>query len=214
MATVHLTEQRALFLHLPKTAGFSISSALEAVPGARPHPVRGMDVIEGAAAWAASKLGREVFEDLFSFAVVRNPWDWTVSGWRHVSSRKDAYGGHGPDCAAFVRGGWRDGLVRCPNPLKFASPEIFLRYHCIVTQWEHLCLSPDAPAPLSHVARFEALPDEVETLRRRLGIRLDMPHKNRSDRRDYRSYYTDELAEIVARKNERLISAFGYRFDI
>ena len=91
MATVHLEREGMLFLHLPKTAGYSLSSAFETVPGARAHPVRGMADLHGAARYAASRLGADIFERTWSFAVVRNPWDWAVSGWTHVTRNTRAY---------------------------------------------------------------------------------------------------------------------------
>lgn len=212
MASILLRAQNALFLHLPKTAGFSISSALADLPGAEALPVRGMDDTVGAARHIGGCMGRSIFADTFSFAVVRNPWDWAVSGWKHVTQNTRAYPDEKPGFASFLTGGWRNGLAHNPNPMKFASPEIFVRYHCFVTQWQHLCNERGELAPLAFTARFEHLGRDLEIIRDRLDQRLEIPHKNKSDRAAYTAYYTPDLVDIVAKANAPLIARFAYRF--
>jgi hypothetical protein len=213
MASVLLEREGVLFLHLPKTAGFSLSSALAEVPGAVALPVRGMDRLHGAAAHLSARLGPDAFEGRFAFAVVRNPWDWAVSGWKHVTENTRAYPGRRPGFGAFLTGAWGRGLRRNPNPMKFATPEIFVGYHCHLTQWEHLLGPGGAPVPLAHVARFERLAEDLAPVAERLGRPLDLPHRNRSARSAYQRYYTPELRDLVARRDAPLIERFGYRFD-
>ena len=212
MASTYLPEQDALFLHLPKTAGFSISTALGEVPGARPCPVRGMGRVVGAARYAEGRLGRRVFEEAWSFAVVRNPWDWTVSGWKYATQNTDAYPGGGPSFEDFLTGGWRRGLERNPSHLKFKRARAFVRYHCFVTQWEHLCDARGRLVPLAYTARFERLEEDLPVIAERLGVPLDIPHRNKSERRPYRDYYTPTLTRLVAEANAPLIRRFGYEF--
>ena len=212
MASIHLKAHDALFLHLPKTAGYSTSSALATLPGAQSLPVRGMEALHGAAAYAAGRLGDTIFADTFSFAVVRNPWDWAVSGWKHVTENTKAYPDQKPDFRTFLTGGWHVGLRRNPNPMKFASPEIFVRYHCFVTQWDHLRLGDGTLAPLAYTARFERLEEDLRVIGERLSTDLSLPHKNRSNRSHYVDYYTEDLVDLVGRANAPLIRRFGYRF--
>ena len=214
MASVLMRGQNALFLHLPKTAGHSISSALaEQVPGAEALPVRGMRRLVGASRHMGRRLGGSIYADTFSFAVVRNPWDWAVSGWKHVTENTDAYPDEKPDFASFMQGGWRRGLRRNPNPRKFASPEMFVRYHCFVTQWDHLRAGVwGGPVPLAFTARFEHLERDWSLICERIGVAVEIPHKNQSRRASYQHYYTDELVGVVARMNAPLIARFGYEF--
>ncbi len=213
MATTYLPDHNALFLHLPKTAGYSITTALAEVPGAQPLPVRGMRRLKGAARYTAGHLGTRIFADTFSFAVIRNPWDWAVSGWKHVTRNTDAYPEDKPDFATFMQGDWTRGLKRNPDERKFASPALFVRYHCFVTQWEHLCTGFGRLVPLAHAVRFERLEEGMAVVERRLGFDLALPHRNRSEPTPWRDYYTDSLREQVAKANAPLIRRFGYRFD-
>lgn len=213
MASVYLPGGSALFLHLPKTAGHSLSTALTSLHGAKPLPVRGMRLTVGAARFVGARLGQGIFAETFSFAVVRNPWDWAVSGWKHVTENTDAYPEEKPGFEAFLTGGWRRGLQRNPDRLKFSGPEMFVRYHCFVTQWEHLRLRGGGLAPLAMTVRFERMAEDLEVVAARLGVALSLPHKNRSDREGYQRYHTPRTREIVAKANAPLIRRFGYRYD-
>ena len=212
---MHMREVTALFLHLPKTAGHSISTGLaEAFPEADRHPVRGLRNAQGAARYAARRIGEATMETAYSFCFVRNPWDWTVSGWKHVTRNQDAYGRKGPEFGAFIDGAWRHGLKRNPNKLKFATPHLFVAYHTQITQWEHLSLGwPRArPAPMAFYARFEHLDRDWERICERLGREIVLPKLNVSTRSHYTEHYDDRLRAIVAERNAPLIERFGYRF--
>ena len=215
MANLHIHQERAFFLHVPKTAGYSVSTALaDAFPEATRLPVRGMRRRQGAASYSAGRIGAGPLAHDFSFCFVRNPWDWTVSGWKHVTRNQDAYGGSGPDFSDFVAGHWRDGLRDNPNPRKFATPELFVAYHTQITQWEHLCLGRlnPQPVPLAFVARFERLEEDWARICERLGREIALPRINVSVKSHYTEHYDDRLREIVARRNAPLIARFGYRF--
>ncbi|PZX14905.1 sulfotransferase family protein [Palleronia aestuarii] len=214
MATQYLPSCNALFLHVPKTAGFSISTALsEAFSDSEAHPVRGMTTLEGAAQQIGHRLGPDIFARTWSFCFVRNPWDWAVSGWLHVTRNKRVYGDTPPDFDQFLREGWDRGILRNPNPMKFETPVMFVAYHTQVTQEEHLAAGDGGPVPLAFHARFEQLQEDWTRICERLGREIALPHQNRSERRHYSEYYSDELRDIVARRNAGLIARFGYTFD-
>ena len=66
------------------------------------------------------------------------------------------------------------------------------------------------------MGRYERLNDDFAEACRRIGIRApELPHRRQAtDRRqDYRSYYTDDAAELVAARFAPDIDRFGYGFD-
>jgi len=65
------------------------------------------------------------------------------------------------------------------------------------------------------IGRYERLQEDFDEVCRRIGIPAPpLPHKRKAqDRKDYRSYYTAETAELVAQRFKRDIEMFGYRFD-
>jgi hypothetical protein len=66
------------------------------------------------------------------------------------------------------------------------------------------------------IGRYERLGEDFVTACERIGIApRALPHERRATdrKKDYRSYYSDETAELVARHFARDIELLGYRFD-
>lgn len=199
--------RRFLFVHIPKTAGNAIQSALlpyseDEIECTAPH----QDGIERFAirspsanitkhsplAVYARELPAEVFDGLFKFTCVRNPWDRCIS---HFFSPHRGEVDWSP--AAFQR--FVEEEVR---------PSDF-----------YLALAEDREAGqsfarLDAVIRFERLETDFAEVVRTLGVGVTrLPRLNASRRQDYRAYYDrDELIRLVARKFEPEIDYFGYAF--
>ena len=63
------------------------------------------------------------------------------------------------------------------------------------------------------IGRFENFADSAATLIRLLGLpEVRLPHLNRTHHDGYRAYYTSETRDVVRRRFERDIEAFGYTF--
>lgn len=214
MSSAHLRSRGAMFVHVPKTAGYSVTVALRGSDlDVAFHPVRNLRRPTGSARWITSVAGRRFWAENFTFCFVRNPWDWTVSGWKHVTRNKPCYDDP-PEFGAFVRGEWRRGLGPNPSPEKYRSAAVCVAHHTQVTQWEHLQIGfPRRLAPFDRVCRFERLAEEWEEVCERLGVEMPLPHENRSERTHYSAYYDEETRRIVERRNAPLIERFGYRFD-
>jgi hypothetical protein len=65
---------------------------------------------------------------------------------------------------------------------------------------------------MAFYARFENLAEDWQRICDRLGRDMPLDHLNRSERRAYTDYFTDETREIVARRNAGFIARFGYSF--
>jgi hypothetical protein len=66
------------------------------------------------------------------------------------------------------------------------------------------------------IGRYENLADDFVEACRRIGVPPPgLLHKRQATdrKKDYRSYYSDELAELVAKHFEPDIRIFGYKFD-
>ena len=63
------------------------------------------------------------------------------------------------------------------------------------------------------VGRFENLQEDWREICNCIGIaHIELPHVNRSERKDYREYYTEETRQIVAERFQKIIDKFGYEF--
>lgn len=209
-----MAAQNALFLHIPKSAGSSITNALEtSFPDAVRHPSRRIRSPRvGVSTYLSRRLGGDVLARRWTFCIIRDPWDWTVSGWAHVTRNMAVYDDP-PSFEAFVKGAWDKGVVRNPHRRKYANGRIFVAYHTQVTQDDHLRVGLRRRlAPVAFYARFESLREDWSRICERLGRDIPLPHDNKSPREDYTTYYDDETRDIVERRNAPLIERFGYRF--
>lgn len=206
MVSVLLTDRNLVFLHVPKTAGGSISRSLRQEPDAIIYAVENMAHAEPCVHQLQRRLPKPL-SDYRSFAVVRNPWDWTVSGYLHVTQNFPAYRSP-PSFEAFVRGDW-ENATEIQYPSKFATATAYVAYHTQISQWDHLSADGEH-LEIDDICRFESL--NVD-LRRVLGEQLALPHANKSVRKSYADYYDDSTRQTVAERNGFLIDRFGYRFE-
>ena len=131
-------------------------------------------------------IGQETWDDYFTFAVERNPFDVVASSYRY-SARKPTF------TKTFAE------FVRTPRRLdRLALNERLYRVGGRVV--------------VDVVYRYEELPAAVADLSARLGIELDLPHAKQGSGPHYRELYGPGDAEIVAQRFARTIREFGYAF--
>jgi hypothetical protein len=209
-----------LYVHIAKTGGTSVRAALRALQWRDPyyiaqwicsrlshltgHRIAAKLPRHAKIIAAAEMLPQEFFDQLFKFAFVRNPWDLQVSSYHHLKrERPHLLEGHA-SFEDFTR--WK------------LDPSRPYQYHldtAITIQTEYLS---DMHGNLltNFLGRYENLLDDFDTICKKIGVPTpEMPHKRHSTDRakDYRSYYTDELAEMVGAYFKRDVELLGYKFD-
>jgi len=211
---------RFLFVHIAKTGGTSVRAALQRGRWADPwywpmflcsrlshlsgHRI-GTKLPRHAKVIAAKELlPRAYFEGLFKFAFVRNPWDLQVSSFHHIRRERPHYLGGRKDFASFLH--WK------------LDPDRPYQFHVdtsIELQTDYL-IDLHGNIVVDFIGRYERLHDDFAEACHRIGIPPPaLPHRRQArDRsRDYRRYYDDETAELVAQHFRRDIELLGYRFD-
>ncbi|PLX82071.1 MAG: sulfotransferase [Desulfuromonas sp.] len=152
---------------------------------------------------AREMLPKEIFDRLFKFAFVRNPWDLQVSSFHHIRRER-------PHLVA--------GHDTFADFLKYKlDPERPYQYHIdtsIELQSDYL-VDLHGKVLVDFVGRYERLHEDFTTVCNRIGIAPpQLEHRRKaSDRKDYRSYYDDETAALVADYFRADIDLFDYRFD-
>lgn len=208
-----------LFVHIAKTGGTSIRSALNRYRFRDPYFIPfficsrlsslfghrlACKLPRHAKAIAAMEmLPREVFEGLFKFTFVRNPWDLQVSSWHHIRRERPHLLKGIEDFEAFLR--WKLDPQR---PYQFhIDTSIELQSDYIVDLHGNIIVD--------FVGRYERLVDDFAEICRRIGIRPpELPQKRRAkDRKAYQEYYNSVTAALVAERFARDIEMFGYTFD-
>lgn len=214
-----------IFVHAPKTGGTSLALALEAramkddvmlgdTPKALRRRRRLKNVTSSGRLWKHSTL-RDIdglvtanqMRDYFVFMLVRNPWSRMVSYYHWLREQRFDH-----PAVQLAKAEDFAGFLRAPvTQVSFrAAP-----YASYVTD-------PDGAERADLFIRLEHLDTDLAPLEAHLGFQLaPLPHENRSRRGqdgdeatgEYRRFYTDDLAEIVATCCEEDIARFDYRFE-
>ena len=197
-------QKRFLFVHIPKTAGNSIQSALRDYSEDQLVALRKeQDGIERFGLrnpkYQIKKhsmlreyhdaLGPEQFRDLYKFTCVRNPWDRMVSYYFTPTQHPETW-----------------------NRKKFRE---IISKAVSVADYLRLEDSEEDPfANVDHIIRFENLADDFAAVCAAIEISPPtLPQYNRSHRDHYTKYYDDELRELVRTRFAAEIERFNYTFE-
>lgn len=199
---------RFIFVHPYKTAGMSVRRALDPYAEGRARrwvakyarrlglPAPATPPFHLSAREIRARLGAEVFDAYFTFAFVRNPWDWQVSLYHYMRARRDHR---------------QYEMVRA-----FSGFDAYIRWRVAEeVRLQKAFLSDEAGRMIvDFVGRVETIDDDFARVCETIGLPpLRLPHRNRSRHRNYRGYYTNETRELVARAFTQDIEMFGYGFD-
>lgn len=202
-----------LFVHIDKAAGSSIALALSPIESRRKNsrwrkrllwlgPLNRLGLyrqLEFPAHAHASEAKRclppEIYNRIFKFAFVRNPWDRLVSRYAYLSKNQD-HPRH-----EFVK--------RLKSFEDYVDWEIrrgkFFQ-HTYVTDREGKLI-------VDFIGYYERLREDFAKVCERLNVKAELPRANTSSHRDYRTYYTPETRDLVGRYFQKDIELFGYNFD-
>ena len=209
-----------LFVHIAKTGGTSVRAALNKLRWRDPYYAM-LFVCHKFSHLTGHKLGtkfprhskiiaakemlpEEFFQQLYKFAFVRNPWDLQVSSFHHIRRERPAVMNGIDDFNEFMR--W-----------KF-NPERPYQYHIDTSlQWQtDYLVDLHGNLQTDFIGHTEQLQDDFDQVCEKIGIApIQLPHKRvaKDRKKDYRSYYDDDTAELVAQHFARDIDMLGYRFD-
>lgn len=190
----------AIFIHTPRCAGSSMFRAFPNVLNYSHLTINDYRIL----------FGRELYDRLYKFGFVRNPWDRLVSAYFHMKRG----GNHGQDK------GWADKhLSRYENFEAFVTGWLTPR-HVLTGAWHFVpmtrfvCLPGHGRASLDYLGRYETLERDFAVVCREQGLVTSLGHMNAAPRelRDYREYYTPKTRAIVAKVYAGDIRAFDYAF--
>lgn len=210
--------RRYIFVHIPKTGGTALTRALEAramkddilisdTPKARARRGRLHGLQAKGRLWKHATLadidGLVTPEDLagfFTVTLVRNPWDRVVSYYHWLCVQGFAH-----PAVGLAKSNDFSGFLNHPQTRTSLSLWPAAAYMRDATGVERASLYIRAEHLAADIAPFEA----------HLGFRLPpLARINASDRnRDWRGYYSDADAALVAAVCAPDIARFGYRFD-
>jgi len=188
---------RSIFIHIPKTAGVSVSQALY-----------GREIGHRRAKYLKT-YNPYMFQKYFKFGFVRNPWDRMVSAFWFL--KKGGANKNDKKWASKYLASFKD-FHDFVLSLKYKKQvNRVLKWHHFKPQWEYIC-DDDLQILLDYVGRFEKLVSDFENVKNTLNIACELPYFNYGDHRYYRKYYNWETKEIVSSLYKQDIELFNYYF--
>ena len=191
MPTLIDLKRKFVFVHIPRTGGTSITDSLGGFKKKFPEglSVLGHDTIHDV--WG--RVTPEQFESFYKFAVVRNPWEWSVSNWNYI--RQNPLHKHHAIMAGLS---FRDYV--CEFAPTNEPP-----------QWDYLAASNGEPL-VDLVGRFEQLDHDWGIFCRAVGLVAHLPKINLCAHPFYRRFYDAETKAAVAKRCAREVEHCGYTF--
>ena len=207
------TEKRFIFVHVPKTAGTSVTTML-APYCVRPErtdfrrllsrlpvpedPHKAFLRKHDKAWWLKLKLPSEMFDNYLKFAVVRNPFDYAVS-YYFYTRRNVTHSRH----KMAMRSSFSEYLRAMGRKNRLTA----------VTQHSWLTDFSGRSVLVDRILRFETLHADLSALCGELGIPMNMPHANSSSHAHYSTYFSAQDRAFAERLFARDLEMFGYSFE-
>lgn len=187
-----------IFIHIPKSAGLSISQALFGRVGPGHLTIR-----DYRQAYGSDKLA-----GFFKFAFVRNPWDRLASAYRFLKA-----GGITIQDARFARRHLAPFDSFESFVLDWVTPDNVMRYWHFMPQ-THFISDERLHPVVDFLGYFENLDADFATVCRRLGVSRKLALLNSTMRKgvSYRSLYTPAMQDIVEHVYKNDIATLGYDF--
>lgn len=210
------------FVHVPKNGGTSINRAFREVNVDREHKWHTPRTAHGyePASWYRNTLGKPKWDGMWSFAIVRNPWDRIVSQYRF----------------SVFKAPWKlnrvwpvmseaehsEELYKCRMDFKYWLTDFCENRH----YWPSGLTWQDTPFTrmpqtywlyggdkrlVKKVYRFEEMDEMWADLGERFGVVRRHEKASRADT-DYRDHYDDETRAFVEKAFADDIERFAYSF--
>ena len=236
-----------LYIHIPKTGGTSITKSFDVQQYhskiiTEKHPLynkspRFLHFQTEMMSFKISKtehcryvLGKELYNNVWKVAMVRNPWDRYVSNWKWLTRRESTYPKKG-----WKARGWQgeDGQISfedfvkqmewCYLDLDRLHAYQHDKWH-LRNQIEHIC-DRGGNIMVDHVGRFENFQAEFDFICEKAGVTAKTYYLNHSGhysaepkqhnpkKTPYKDFYTQELIDIVAKRCKADIEAFNYDYN-
>jgi len=207
-------QYQTIFIHIPKTAGESITSVF-----AQHEKLSNIVGKHSTAIEVRNIIGQELFSTYFSFSFIRNPWDQVVSFYNHL--RKPLYLPAYENkclhpvnaCKAALNSSFKEWVIEVYQN-KQVQDEMFREKFPIdhfKPQYKWICDEEDRII-IDYVGKYENLEKDLEAIGSIIHFDFKhISHQNKSLRCSYTDYYDTETRDIIAKHFERDIELFNYK---
>jgi hypothetical protein len=189
---------KCIYIHIPKAAGTSINKAIYG------------KTLGHYPATLIQKRFPTLFQNCFTFSIVRNPWSRALSAYR------------------FAKAGNTDTMgVINPEQYQESQFDTFETFLCewldiqdvdtldfiFQSQTKFVC-DQKGKLLVDYVGKIENMTQAISNIENELNISLSISHENKtSSNTDYREHYLNQkMIDVVTKKYKRDIEAFNYEF--
>lgn len=171
------------FIHINKTGGTSINEALAEFEDPTQEKVL---KDHSLATCYRSVLSPALWDEMWSFGIVRNPFDRMVSAYEYRRQILESNETSGPAKSLSFKEWLKQDVL----------PHTNNRY---VTEWQSqtIMLSDETGIIVDDVYLYENLDQAWEEIQKKIGIQRELPRLNMTERPHWSSYYDDESKAIV-----------------
>jgi hypothetical protein len=179
---------KVIFIHIPRTAGNSISAALRSFPGGdKDNRFRHCDLRWYYKHWP------EKVKNYFIFTSIRNPYEMVYSHYYYKKMQGKA------------------------EATIYSFNEWVFRYHGNIEYQYGYCFKPalefirlDCEDVKVHFMYYEKLQETWEDICKQIGIKKELDHLYPSEKPDYKKAYNNQSIEIIKAKFADDFYCFGY----
>jgi len=209
-------EKKFIFIHVQKNAGISIERILlNEFPGSKVWHGRHGRALDGLA-----EMSPESWEEYFSFAFVRNPWDRMVSWYAMIDEakkqlslfrrfRKKPFRSELWNYAISHSHDFESFLENCTDTVF----DLGCHKSFVFNQADYLT-DKNGNMVVDFVGRFESLPADTDHIFGQLGLNsASLPKLNQSRHTHYSQWYNAKTRQLVEDRFAKDIALFGYRFE-
>jgi len=215
--------EKYIFIHIPKTAGRTVTAALLKCKGQGFCSIRDSDGIDheilthSGALQMQGILGND-YKKFFRFSVVRNPWDRMVSlyHFKLQSAQQRLEGKRECKLGISLKYDYREVITMSTLGFK----RWFLEEECDVniygeslTRLPQLCWLTDESGQIivDKVIRFEEFQKGFDEIKTRVTADFNVPRENPSVRAPWQLYYDQETFECLQTRFAPDIESLGYQ---
>ena len=213
------TKYKILFIHVPKTGGNSIQNILKyysddiiVAPSEHQDGIERFEVRNNNynitkhsnLSQYKSVMPDDIYNSLFKFATIRNPWDMMIS--YYFSS---------PDVTVWDRQIFLNLLRKIKTLRWYICENTFVDKLKMKTGFVKNSFKNKLDSNIDFLMRFERLEEDFQIVCDQLNIEASvLPKRNVSDHKHYSQYYDEELKKMVTARFAEEIEFGEYTFEI
>jgi hypothetical protein len=146
-----------------------------------------------------------------TFSVVRNPFEWHLSWFNYLKRQLPRKTGYAIEHDLFQKFSFSDYVYWLQDEDAPHTPR-----HDMGRQISDWTCDENGKIAVADILRQENLIEDLEALRDRYGLILQIPQKRVNafgTGEDYRSFYTERDVDIIAKRHQIDLANFNYSFS-